>query len=252
MGKSELQERVTHFATNGAVSLKKLAVFVFCITLGVVIALGVVINASGKKKIYIFIEGATFYAYYTEEALGNNIENSVSTQKQSGGAGYPYGEKQSKYICAFLYKSQKDANSVMDANYKEHPQGGVVEIKTTKLSKRAKKIMNSTENYLLLFHFFEDCFNECHNLSISWDNASLTEAKLLSTVLLLLNKANEICEKFETTDDLCAPIELLGFEIKEFMTKTTSKVERSSGVKLLCFKIIELFNIAAEILNNRN
>ena len=247
-----MQERVTHFAKTTTVSFKKLAIFVFCLTLGVVVVLGGFLSAFGKRKNYTFADGTSFYAYYTSEQTQENIDSSALKQKKNGGAGYIYEQGTKKFVCAFLYKTKQDAQNIKAANINLYPNGDVVEISTLKLSSRAKKILNNTENYLLLFHFFEDCFYECFNLSLEWDSSKLTESKLLSKVLLLLNKANEICASFEISDDLSASIELFCYEIEEFMAKTTSKVERSSGIKLLCFKIIDLFNVSAEILNNRN
>ena len=243
---------MTHLKQQTAISFKKLAVFAFCIILAVVVVLGIVISKSLGGKKYYFASGATFYCYYTEETTAQNAESATYYQKKSGGAGFNYSLGAKTYICAFLYKTKEEAERIKQTNIISYAQGGIIELKTTPLSSRAQKIVKNNEAYISLIHFFEDAFGECYNLAVMLDNQTITESKLLTKVLLMLEKANEINAKFEITDPLCASIELLCFEMKDYMAKTNGKIERSSGIKLLCFKIVELCNACAEILNNRN
>ena len=242
---------MTHFAKQPAVSFKKLAVFAFCIILAVVVVLGFILSKGLKRKSYVFSNGAVFYAYYTETAKNLNADSVCDSQKRSGGAGYLYSLGLNNDVCAFLYKTKEEAERIKQANITQYSKGNIIELKTTALTNHAQKLVKNSEAFTSLIHLFEDVFNEFYDLAKMLDSMLITESKMLTKVLLILEKTNETGEKLDAKDELSASVELLSFEIKDYLAKANSKTEKSSGIKFLCFKIIELFNASAEILNNR-
>ena len=248
MRNTELQERVTHILSKSSISFKKLIIFCFCFILIIVLIVGVLFNISAKRKKYLFTSGRVFYVYYTTITSATNASEIVSTQQKSGGAGFPLEEGAKIYVCAFLYENFEDAMLVKNANIEAYNNGGIKEIKTQKMSARAQKVVKNCENYTKLVHLLEDCFNDFYSMAISHDENKLNESETFSRVFLWLTQANTLNDNFEKTDNISAVCELLAYEIKDFLATKTGRIERCSGLKLMCFKIINLYNAFANLI----
>ena len=130
-----MQESVTR-ANQKAKTYKGTILVALSMVFAFVVLLGAIIGISVKSKKYSFMDGQILYAYYTTYCDNLTLaQNEGESQKDIGGAGYIFSENGYYYICAFVYTSRADAESVC----KKNNGGGVVEIKTQNLPQKVKK-----------------------------------------------------------------------------------------------------------------
>ena len=210
-----------------------------------VVLFGTIIGISLKTKKYLFASGQTLYAYYTAFCDSSAVAEAESAnQKDLGGAGYVYSQ-QGYYVCAFIYTNREDAESVCRKN----AGGGIVEIKTQIMSQKLQKMVKNNENWLNMIHLIEDGFNALRQVAIDSDLENLSDAEVFSRIFVWLEKANDLSYKFSKTDDVMNEIcDLLIFDLKNFIASSGTMPQRSSGLKGLCFKMIELYNLSVSCL----
>ena len=241
-----MQESVTQYGSKIKLKPKKFIFFVILFLLVLVIVLGGIIALSVNTKKYYFVDGMEYYIYYTHrESSLSRAESLADTQKKNGGAGFIV-EKNGFYVCAFLYKDKIGAQTVKENNNESYPEGGVITQNTQKLTKRAKNIMKNNQNYASCIHGFEDAFNEFYDLALKCDSQNLSEVEVFNAVFLRYEKINSLSVKFEDANSpFSLAVDSLAILVKDYLTSSKTAVERSSGLKEICFEIINLYNLVA-------
>lgn len=212
--------------------------------------MAVIISVSVKSKKYDFLAGKEFYVYYTSVERSISLANTVSREQQLlGGAGY-ICENFNYYISAFLYDNFEDAKSVAQKNLSAYPDGGVMPKKTQKLNKKAKKVIKNDEKCSNCVHIFENTFNCFYDLALENDEKMLTEAAVFNKVFKQLESLNSLSKKIEDINSpLSFELDSLISKVKKYLATANTTVERGSGLKLLCFEIIDGYNTIANWLN---
>lgn len=245
-----MQERVTYKNYSKHNNLRKFLGLILLLIFIVVVIIGIIISVSIKSKKYYFMNGQSFYIYYTEtESTLQRAKNVASTQQSSGGAGYII-DGSTYYICAFMYVNSVSANEVVEKNKTNFPNGGFIIKSTLQLSSKAKKIVKNEEKYITSIYLFEDAFNAFYDLAIECDSKNLSEVEVFNQVFVYFEKFMELSSKFE---DINSPfslnIDAMALSIKDFLSNSKTAIERSSGLKYLCFEIISYYNNIAGWLN---
>lgn len=247
-----MQESVTRSAKGIGLNARSYIGLILAIVFLGVVVVGVLIAFSVKSKKFDFISGKEFYVYYTsaEKSL-SGAQTSAKNQQSIGGAGYIF-ENYNFYISAFLYENFEDAKAVAKKNITAYPDGGVTAIKTQKLTKKAKKVMKNEEKYLNCVQNFENAFYDFLRLSQENDEKLLSEVVVFNKVFKRLEGLVDLSKKFEDINSpMSFELDSLIAKIKKYLASSNTTIERSSGLKLLCFEIIKQYNTIANWLNSQ-
>ncbi|MBQ7466553.1 MAG: hypothetical protein IJS74_00615 [Clostridia bacterium] len=104
--------------------------------------------------------------------------NSQSTEKQAdvrkiNGAGYVLGLNDAKYILAFGYFSESDANKVKENMSKSFSEALVLTQNFPKIKNRVKRYISSISDYKDYFKFLSQIENEIYNLATAFDQSTI-------------------------------------------------------------------------------
>ena len=114
--------------------------------------------------------------YYLSIMRAQN--NSQSTEKQAdvrkiNGAGYVLGLNDAKYILAFGYFSESDANKVKENISKSFSEALVLTQNFPKIKNKVKKHISSISDYKDYFKYLSQIENKIYNLATAFDQSTI-------------------------------------------------------------------------------